>query len=526
MRSGTISSARQRLSAVIVFGCILALFVSFLIRQCHTRVGHDQMSYLFEAQRFLSGDEIYGPHLSETNPPIIIWFSAPAVLLAGWLHSSPGTIFRALIAVMVLACTLWCVSILYRTRSSQIKNSLSLGLIGCAIVMVLFAVGGYDFGQREHLFIILLLPYVFASTAPQPSLLSRAEQCILGICAGLAVWFKPHDVLVVVALEFYLALRIRSLRRLTSPEFLLLVFTCVLLFVLVLVATPLYRTATLPLLFDAYWALGTTNTIALALSTRGYILIVLLAFAAWFLVRKRLFDPTTSFALLLASVAASVAYDLQHTDWQYHRYPYRALLLLAIAYLSIDLLSPLFARIASTRRLATLALAAVLLCALSGRLNAKLPNYVFTEVDPVFSRLPPSTTVYALSTGVPPLASAYYFHLNWGGRFAHLWMIPAIIQNETGPKEPPAPFKRLSPETVARLAALQRSETTEDLNRWKPAVVLIEHCRVERTCQGLEGKNFDLLAWFQQSPDFAAAWSHYHRQPSTLERFDVYTRTP
>lgn len=233
--------------------------------------------------------------------------------------------------------------------------------------------------------------------------------------------------------------------------------------------------------------------------------------------------------MLLASLAASIAYDLQHTDWEYHRYPYRALLLLALAYPAIDLLSPYFARVSRSRRLVALCVTPLLLYALSGRLNAKIPNVVFTETDPVFSRIPPSTTVYAISTGVPPLASAYYHHLNWGGRFAHLWMIPAILQNETGPKPPPAPFKRLPPETVAYLGDLQRRETTEDLNRWHPTIVLVERCRAESlasACQGLEGKNIDLVAWFERSPDFAAVWSHYRRQPSPLERFDVYTLAP
>ena len=523
--NSAVSYTRRHLPALVLLAAILAIFFSFLLRQYHGRVGHDQVSYLFEAQRFLGGAEIYGPLFSETNPPVIIWFSALPILVAQGFHLAPESVFRAIVAAMVLVVTLWCTSILYRTRAATVTNAFSVGLFGCCIVMVLFAVGGYDFGQREHLFVILLLPYLLASTAPDPPL-SLWERCAIGVCAGVAVWFKPHDILVVLALELLSAIQTRNLRRLVSPEVLSFALTCVSILVLVLVATPLYRTGTLPLLFDAYWALGTSTTLALALSSRGYLLLAGILFVAWYLLRRRLCDPATSLGLLLASVAASIAYDLQHTDWPYHRYPYRAFLLLAIAYVVIDLLAPYFSRVSSTRRLASLSAVALLLCLLSGRLNAKLPNIVFLETDPVFSRLPPSTTVYAISTEVPPLASAYYFHLNWGGRFAHLWLIPAILKNETGPEPPPAPFKRLRPETVAYLAELQRRETTEDLNRWRPQVVLVQRCSEERGCQGLIGKNIDLLAWFQRSPAFAAAWSHYRRQSSGLERFDIYTLAP
>jgi hypothetical protein len=104
-------------------------------------------------------------------------------------------------------------------------------------------------------------------------------------------------------------------------------------------------------------------------------------------------------------------------------------------------------------------------------------------------------------------------------------MLPGIIQNELGPTGPPAPFKRLPPQTVTRLATLQRTQSAEDLNYWQPSVVLIQHCTMQQSCAFIEGKNFNMLSWFLQSPEFAAAWSHYQQQPG-LEDFDVYKRVP
>jgi hypothetical protein len=50
-------------------------------------------------------------------------------------------------------------------------------------------------------------------------------------------------------------------------------------------------------------------------------------------------------------------------------------------------------------------------------------------------------------------------------------------------------------------------------------------CTSQHSCQGIEGKNFDMISWFSQSPAFAAAWSPYRRQPR-IENFDVYQRIP
>jgi hypothetical protein len=108
-------------------------------------------------------------------------------------------------------------------------------------------------------------------------------------------------------------------------------------------------------------------------------------------------------------------------------------------------------------------------------------------------------------------------------------MLPAIIKNERAEAGGPIPAKVLPPDVVKRLAALQRAQTTEDFQRWKPAVVLVRQCRKSQPrdwpCWGLRNVDFDPLAWFLQSPAFAAEWAHYRLQ-ETRGYFDVYTRIP
>jgi hypothetical protein len=517
----------------LILGCgVLLIVASLLSRYFIARPGHDQSAYLFEAQRLLSGAELYGPHLSETNPPMIVWFSQLPVLFASCLHGSPIFFLWLLVVAMVFGSVAWSIRML--RRGAALTNPVAVGLLGCAILAIEFRIRPYDFGQREHLLIILLLPYTLATATGAVYRLSFAERCALGVAAGIAIWFKPQDVLVLIGLEIFLSLRVRSLRRALSPEFLALVLTSSLVLLLVRVITPLYGSRTVPLLFDTYWGFGTSSALALALSLRLYMMQVFLMLLACILFRSSLRDPVTTVALLVCSLAASFAFDIQHTDWTYHRYPHRALLLLALAYLLTDLLYPVILKFTSNlhliRRMVLVAsgLLAVLLCAIAIHPRFVLPDprqHQSLEPDQFFAQYRPSTTVYAFSTSVYPLSTAFNHGLNWGSRFAHLWMLPAIIQNELGPTGPPAPFKRLSPETLARLAALQRSESAEDLNYWRPSVVLVELCSLKQPCQGIEGKNFNMISWFLQSPEFAAAWSHYQQQPG-LDDYDVYKLVP
>jgi hypothetical protein len=517
----------------LILGCgVLLIFVSLLSRYFVSRPGHDQSSYLFEAQRLLSGAELYGPHLSETNPPMVVWFSALPVLFARCMHGSPMFFLRLLVVALVFGSVAWSVRIL--RRGVALTNPVAVGLLGCAILAIEFRIGPYDFGQREHLLIILLLPYILATATGAVYRLSFAERCALGIAAGIAIWFKPQDTLVLVGLEIFLSFRGRSLRRTITPEFLALVLTSSLVLLLMRVTTPLYGSQTVPLLFDTYWGLGTASALALALSLSHYTMQVFVMLLACVLFRRSLRDPATTVALLVCSLAASFAFDIQHTEWPYHLYPHQALFLLALAYLLTDFLYPIVLKFTSDlrliRRMVLVAsgLMAVLLCAIAIHPRFVLPDpgqLQSFEPDQFFAQCRPSTTVYAFSTGVYPLSSAFNHGLNWGSRFVHLWMLPAIIQNELGPTGPPAPFKRLSPGTLARLAALQRSESAEDLNYWRPSVVLVQLCSLKQPCQGIEGKNFDMISWFLQSPEFAAAWSHYQRQPG-LDDYDVYKLVP
>jgi len=509
-------------------GAMLALFILWMIQYLFRTLGHDQISYLLEADRFLSGNEIYGPHLSETNPPLIIWFSALPVSLAHPLQCSAISAFRILVDAMILGSVAWCVSLL--RRSGRWNDLFGLLIAGFAIATVEMGIGPYDFGQREHLLVILLTPYLLATATGTERSSSFMERCALGIAAGLAIWFKPQDVLIVLAATSFCALRERSLRRLVSVELVSLILTACVLFLFVRSFTPLYLTRTVPLLLEVYWALGSYSFLSLLLSSKIYIFCVFFTLLVCIRLRSVLRDWTTPFALLLCSLAAYIACAMQHTMWAYHKYPHRALLYLAAAYLTIDLIGPFLQKAYEEKSawpwiklsgLSTLALLCLLFILhphphLNG---AKSPGT--KKLDAFLDGVRPGTTVSILSTSVLPLASAYNHQLVWGSRFAHLWMLPAIIQNERGRTSPSSPFKQLPVATTAALAELQRKETAEDLNYWTPALVLIARCTTNDPCQGIEGKDVDLLSWFQRSSEFSDAWRTYEAQPS-IDGFDVY----
>ena len=428
---------------------------------------------------------------------------------------------------MIFGSIAWCVRILL--RSAALAGPVAAGLLGCAVLWIEFMIGPFDFGQREHLLVILILPYVLATATGAVSRLSLAERCALGVAAGMAIWFKPQDTLILVALELVLSIRVRSLRRVIAPEFLALVSASSLVLALVYLTTGYLKTA-LPLLFDTYWAFGPMNTLALALSLRDYTLFVAVMLLAILLLRKSLHDPATSVTLLMCSVAASFAYDIQHTDWPYHAYPHQALLELALAYLLIDLLCPVVSRLASDSRLinrmalVASALMAVLLCFIAVHphiLHSNPKRLEGNELDRILSQYKPSTTVYVFSTSEAAQASAYNHGLNWGSRFAHLWMLPAIIQNELGPRALQLPSNGCLPKSWPHSPPFNAQNLPRTWTIGGPPSSWSSNAPWSVRARVSTEKTSIWFPGFSRGRQFAAAWSHYQQQ-TAIDGYDVY----
>lgn len=299
------------------------------------------------------------------------------------------------------------------------------------------------------------------------------------------------------------------------------------------VFSPLYFSQVYPLLVDTYWAFGTDTALHL-LSLDPWFWAVLGTAVLVALLRKSLRDAAGSSALIVCSLAAAVASAVQHTDWAYHLFPETAIFLLALVYLLGDLLDRYIARWTADRSTVRMmlrgasALAAVFLLLVVIRphtffgASRELPLY--PDLRRFLAQYKPSTTIYVFSTGVPPLSHAYNLGLNWGSRFAHLWMLPAIVQNDYGRSGDRAPFKRLSQERIQELSSIQRTDIAQDLDDWKPSIVLVERCETGE-CLGIKGVRFQMIPWFLEDPGFAEAWSHYQPLTGAPKHFELYVRT-
>ncbi|HEY2038344.1 MAG TPA: hypothetical protein VGG95_01685 [Edaphobacter sp.] len=510
---------------VLCCGVLLVLHQAALLYTAYS--GHDQAWYLIVADRVLQGAKLYGPYASDTNPPMVVWFSMLPVLLSRVLPLSPTICLRLVVLLLWIGSAVWCVRVL---RSEEnMEPPLLRALIGLGILFVGLRMDPLEFGQREHLFVMLVLPYLFAVSTEVVERLSLMERCALGIAAGLAVCFKPQQVLALIAAELVLIVVRRSVRRLVSPEVIALAVSCGFYLLAVRVLTPQYTKKMVPLLMDTYWGYGTSSVAGLLLATKWWMLLaVVLVATGLFLSRGS--SLWMAVAVFGASSAGSLlSYAQQRTDWTYHRYPAASFLFLGVGVLLLALAEPILVYWQRREIRRPVAVVCFVMASVAGfgffprQMAALRPQR--SEVYRFLEGHRESRSAVVLSTAVFWVADVADLKLEWGIRSPCLWFLPAIVQNEEGPVAG-RPFKRLGQEKLMAISSLQRVEIAEDLNHFQPALVMVEHCDQKHPCQAIEGKNFDMLAWFLKEPQFQEEWAHYERQPDGPPSFDVYARVP
>jgi hypothetical protein len=517
------------LSAVLA---ALAAYSIACIRFAH--LGADQSWLLYAASRVLAGYTLDGPRIVESNPPLIVWFSALPDLLASWLHAPTLFILKVMVIAMTVASAAWSVRLLRAAKVITTLPLLCLSFFAITAVEVsrdLITLG--QFSEREQLVVLLALPYLLYCACGSTLKVKTAERVALGIAAGFGVCLKPQEVLILITFELFLLLWTRNVRLLLRPELLSAALAICVYVLIVFIATPYFSTI-IPVLRDTYWAFADASKFSLAriaFLNAKFLVALLLAIG----VRRYLKYPSAPLALLAASLGAGLAYIQQGMDWGYHLLPATVLFLFALGFIALDLLSSHLSSLPATTQRHPIALAALTLILFA----VSLPRFFARERHQVELAEQYRSHLYTLVRQFPPQTPFYVFttcngeffldviqhHLVWTSRYNHLWMLPAIVENERASAGGPPARKHLSPARVAGLATELRSNITEDLRGGRPAFVVVEHCNLSTPCLGLGNSTFDMLQWFLKSPTFAAEWSHY--QPHSTERyFDVYTRKP
>jgi hypothetical protein len=258
-------------------GIILGAVILWLIFR-HLPPSHDVAWLMEGTRRWMAGARLYDD-IRELNPPLI--FYDMAILSFGTNRLS---FFVAGVCAATLASSLW----IARHHGPW---------LGFGVFLSMSFAGLIEFGQREHLLLIFVIPYLLARG-------SNRERMLLGLWAFLGVGLKPYFLLVVGLPALVEAWR--NWRSLFETQKLALGGACAAYVIASYFFYPTYFREIIPQAAAAYSAYGRPSPPLLTVfQTLVIIPFILLADA-----ERR--------PLAAATVGAIASYYLQGRFWPYH----------------------------------------------------------------------------------------------------------------------------------------------------------------------------------------------------------------
>ena len=489
--------------AVAVAGVVLMAAWAVFTRS----LNHDAAWYLYMADALRGGAELYRD-VADTNPPLIVYLSLPPVVLAALFHLSQATAFNLYVFVLAGASVAVCSRLSARAwpgASTEVRGLLTVTMAFCLLPFVRL-----DFGQREHLAVILLLPYVWLIASPGARGASGVTAVLIGVAAGLGFAVKPHFGLPWVLLEILLFVRERfATRALLRPAFVAAVATVVVYVACVLVFVPQYA----EVFRDVRQFYGGLDSPLSALvrlpDIAGWIAAVTLLAAF-----KLSADTERPVFVLFAAATGFVAAGLlQFKGWSYQMYPGRVFLVIYFIAFALALLQSAPALSSILRGgIRSICLVIVLgLVATSGRYLAESLHPTGVDIVPALVELINKQTPHGpvaqismrtqMYPGFPAVNEA---GVKWSLRFPTLFYLPGLYENEL--LLPDSELKFREPSAMSATERRYFTEVVDNLCAAPPSVMIIEP-PIPRAPAGR--RSLDLVAYYGQDPRFKRLFAGY-----------------
>lgn len=504
-------------SRIVFFVLAIAMLLPALLQVLLGPDDHDVAWYLYVAAQVMDGARLY-VDLVEINPPLIVAFSVPAVLIARAFGFSDILVFELSVLALVVVSLTLCAAVLRRLL--QASQPVGRGYLLLLTLFVLAAVPGTSnvFAQREHIMLILLLPYLLAVAVRATRLpLDKATAVLIGLIAGLGVALKPYFLLPWFLVEAYLVFRLGGKRAWLRPENITLGCILALYAFCVAVVTPEYL-AVARLAREAYSGFLATPYTQILFSRRAQY--VWLAFAAVVLIPSDEQSRELRRVLFFGTAGLLGAALLQRKGWPYHLYPSvaGATLLLAIA-LRDAIRSG--RTLASRAGLAITAAALVLIGAKVGQQTLQVLRP--TDYDLYMTRLLPRMTaltrehadgesIFGLSSvPFPMFPVVNYTGVRWGGRFHHLWPVSGLYAERSSSG---SPLHYRSLEEMGGAERFVHDAVVSDMLQSRPRLLFV----LMAPSDALPRPGFDYVAYFSRDPRFAQLMNEY----DVLDRIGDY----
>lgn len=471
------------------------------------RLSHDLHWQFWIARQMLGGTKLYAD-IWELNPPLWFWSAMPMQ----WLAESTGVPWQVFLTAQVVAlgvASAWLVARLIDLPRPIDRASLMLAQFWIVTIAPLA-----DIGQREHLALIVSLPYTALIARRRDGLpVSTPLAIFISVMAAYGFALKHYFAIIPLALEVWLVLKLRRHWRPIRTEVVILAALALIYAASIAILMPEFFTVMVPMVSAAY---GLYNVPLLKMVVQPWALFWLgsTAFLCFYRPASLPFQNevqrTFLRGLFIVAGGFVVAYFVQQKGWYYQSLPATGALAVSLALVLIA---------GWDRRSLRLTLGLILLLLPTSTLLTPRPaNLPIAQVsDRLLGDVPAGETVFVAATA-PRLAwpTVSIKGQVWPSRALVLWMLPAVARAEVSGHSTPE---------LARLGKIVLEANSLDIRCHPPRKIIFQRMPLASQGQikiGLEDfllRDANLRAFIRQhydhGPGSSLATVYERRYPVT-----------
>ncbi|WP_247301336.1 MULTISPECIES: hypothetical protein [unclassified Bradyrhizobium] len=457
---------------------VAAILLAALVIQIPLVLNADLGWLLTANEKILDGRKL-GIDLFESNPPLSVYMYMPAVMLARVTGVAPEFVVTVLVIAEIAAALL----MMDRAAAAARLGARERNISAWSFALLLAILPGAIFGQREHIAVIALTPFVAVTALRWRGLDPGWVAIVAGAGAGLAMSIKPFFALVAGLPIILGALRQRSFRSLFTSEACTAAAVVIGYAAVVIAVFPAYVSIYAPMVAEAYLPIrrefGRLLAIPIAVIGASIGFLHLLG-------RQTLKMQSEAIPWLAAAVGGAAGFLLQGKGWPYTAF---ALCLFAIA-------APLLQACARAVRAPIVTGGLATVVAIGLYLSSPAPGF-----PPLKERVEALVKQPRLLTITDHIRLGHPLVRQIGGTWvgsscAQLLAAGAILrENNSQP----------TPEERARLDSIinfERRHLLADLRNGRPNVILVDTYL-------LSTFEFDWLAWANSDAELKLELSRY-----------------
>jgi hypothetical protein len=505
----------------VVVAAFVLLPILWSLENLLPPLNFDVAAILEFSEQWLRGQKLY-VDLVDVNPPLIFLLETIPVLLAWAFGFDPPTWMGA----MTIGLGLLSLGLFYRLTSvvERADRSFARTLVPLTAAFALLVLPFEGFAQREHLVLLMTLPYLQLAAARVEGIgVSRALVGSVAVLAAIGFAIKPHFLPAAILVELYVFVSLGPRRAFRDAVPWTMFGTWVAYLLYALLVTPEYFTETLPLVAKFYLNVGGETPASLLLSRT--LVPLALGLGALGLVAFAIVPSPLLRALIAFAAGAGLAAIVQAKGWSHHYYPLKASMLLAVVVVGASVLDRIVSADPAQRRAPLAVLVALAMGAAYVPAAMNLPplqryrdfqNSDAWHLMSIVKRYAGRQPILVLSPGIEP----HYPMMNYAeARMAMDFQTMWALQGAYNECEQDAPLYRET-QDMGELERKVFNGVAEDFAANRPALVIVDSIPGIPRCHA---EVFSYLDYFMRHPLFAHEWPNYAKL-TEYKRYVIYRR--